>query len=222
MSTDELARIAVTAVLGVAVGVVAARWLRSQAYRYADEQDLPSRRTGWVVVACAVLPTLMVLAWPEDPVAVVYAVSTVALVVLAAIDIDVFRLPDVITKPMALALVVALLAVALLTGDTDPWVRALLAGAGLGFCYLVLVFIGGGAGMGLGDAKLALSLGMLLGYQSWSHVVLGSMASFLLAGIAAIYLVLFRGAGRKSHLAFGPYLVAGTILVLVLPAIGRT
>ncbi|HHT8842848.1 TPA: prepilin peptidase, partial [Burkholderia cenocepacia] len=128
----------------------------------------------------------MVLAWPQDPVAVVYAVSTVALVVLAAIDIDVFRLPDVITKPMALALVVALLAVALLTGDTDPWVRALLAGAGLGFCYLVLVFIGGGAGMGLGDAKLALSLGMLLGYQSWSHVVLGSMASFLLAGIAAI------------------------------------
>ena len=52
-----------------------------------------------------------------------------------------------------------------MTDDIDAWVRALLAGVTLYAFYLLLVLIGGGAGMGLGDAKLAVSLGMLLGFQ---------------------------------------------------------
>lgn len=212
--------VAATAVVAAAVGVLCARWLRSHAYRYEDEVDLPARRTGWVAVAIAVIVVLMMVAWPREPIAMVHAMAAVVLVVLAAIDIDVWRLPDMLTGPLAVGLVIGLLAIALLEGDTRPWVRALLAGSALGLVYLLMAIISRNAGMGLGDAKLAPSLGMLLGFQSWWHVFLGSLASFLIASVAAAYLVLFTSAGRKSHLAFGPYLVAGTLLVLVAPLIG--
>lgn len=219
--TGEMVLVAVVAVVGALVGVACARWLRSHGHRYEDERHLPARRTGWVVLACTVLPVLALLARPSEPVAVVHAMTTVVLVVLAAIDLDVFRLPDMITGPLAVGLVAALLAASLVGGDVGPWVRALLAGLALGAFYLALVLVGGGSGMGLGDAKLAPSLGMLLGFQSWAHVLLGTMVSVLLAGVAALYLVLFRGAGRTSHLAFGPYLVAGTVLVVIAPSLGR-
>ncbi|WP_338749371.1 A24 family peptidase [Janibacter alittae] len=220
MSEDVLPWTGVAALLGGAVGLWCARWLRSQAYRYEDEFGLRTRGVGWVVTACVLLPALLVLARPDEPLlATVQAVAGMSLVVLGAIDIDVFRLPDTITYPLAVGLVVALLGVAIVADDVGAWVRALLAGVTLGGFYLILVLIGGGSGMGLGDAKLAPSLGMLLGYLSWPHVLLGSVVSFLLAGVAAVYLVVFTGAGRKSQLAFGPYLVAGTLLVLVAPAV---
>lgn len=219
--SGELIGIVVAAVLGGAAGLWCTRWLRSRAYRYEDERDFPTRRVGWVVPACILLPVLLVVGRPDEPVLlVVQSTAAIALVVLGAIDIDVFRLPDKITYPLAAGLVVTLLGAALVQDGVGSWVRALLAGLALGAFYLVLVLIGGGAGMGLGDAKLASSLGMLLGYLSWSHVLLGTLVSFLLAGVAAVYLVVFTGAGRKSHLAFGPYLVAGTLLILVAPAIG--
>lgn len=219
--SGELVGPLIAAILGGAVGLWCVCWLRSQAYRYEDEVDLPGRRVGWVLPACVVLPVLLVVARPQDPVLVVIqSLAAIALVVLGAIDIDVFRLPDKITYPLGVGLVAALLGAALVADDVGAWVRALLAGLALGVFYLVMAIISRGAGMGLGDAKLAPSLGMLLGYLSWSHVLLGSLVSFLLAGVAAAYLVVFTGAGRKSHLAFGPYLVAGTLLVLVAPAIG--
>lgn len=221
MSGDVFLAVVIAAVLGGVVGLWCVRWLRSRAYRYEDELDQPTRWVGWVLPACVVLPALLVVARPQDPVLVaIQALAAIALVVLGAIDIDVFRLPDTITYPLAGGLVVALLGAALVGEDLDSWVRALLAGLALGGFYLVLVLIGGGAGMGLGDAKLAPSLGMLLGFLSWPHVLLGTLVAFLLASVAAVYLVVFTGAGRKSHLAFGPYLVAGTLLVLVAPAIG--
>ncbi len=222
MSDDVLPGIGVAALLGGAVGLWCSRWLRSQAYRYEDELELRTRRVGWVVPACALLPVLLVLARPDQlPLVAVQSVAAIALVVLGAIDIDVFRLPDMITYPLVAGVMVGLLGAALVADDVDAWVRALLAGLALGGFYLILVLIGGGAGMGLGDAKLAPSLGMLLGHLSWGHVLLGSIVAFLLAAVAAVYLVVFTGAGRKSHLAFGPYLVAGTLLVLVAPALGH-
>lgn len=211
----------VAAVAGGVVGLWCARWLRSQAYRYDGELDRPTRRAGWVVPVCVALPVLLVLARPHEPVLVtVQAMAGAVLVVLAAIDIDVWRLPDMLTVPLVVGLALGLLVVALLEDDTLAWVRALLAGGVLGLVYLVMTAVGRSSGMGLGDAKLAPSLGMLLGFQSWSHVLLGSLATFLIAGVAAGYLMIVTDAGRKSHFAFGPHLVAGTLLVLVAPAIG--
>ena len=81
----------------------------------------------------------------------------------------------------------------------------------------VALIIGGGSGMGVGDAKLAPSLGLLLGHLTWGAVLVATMATFLLGGLAALWLVLARGASRSTHLAFGPAMVAGPLGALVLP-----
>lgn len=218
---SELLWVLAAAVVGAVVGVRCTAWLRSHRHRYEDEVELPARSTWWVLPACVVVPVLAVLAWPGEPVVAVYAPAALVLIVLAAVDLDVFRLPDALTKPLCVGVGVGLFVVAMIGDDLDAWVRALICGVVLGAIYLALVLIGSGSGMGLGDAKLALSLGMLLGYQSIAHVFVGSLVSFLIAGVAAVYLMAFRGATRKSHLAFGPYLVAGTLIVLVAPAVGH-
>ena len=139
------------------------------------------------------------------------------LLVLCAVDLDVHRLPDALTGPTFLIALTGLTGVAVVEGDWLSWRRALLAALVLGALYLVLVLIGGGSGMGVGDAKLAPSLGLLLGHLTWGAVLVATMATFLLGGVAALWLVLARGASRSTHLAFGPAMVAGTLGALVLP-----
>ena len=62
-------------------------------------------------------------------------------------------------------------------------VRAVLAGLALGAFYLVLVVLGRGSAFGLGDAKLAPTIGVLLGFFSWAHVIVGTFLAFLLGAV---------------------------------------
>lgn len=78
---------------------------------------------------------------------------------MAAIDIDVRRLPDRFTKPLVLATVVSTAVVALMDGPWENWVRAVLGGVVLGVVHLALALLGGRTGLGLGDVKLSQSGG---------------------------------------------------------------
>ncbi|WP_068249316.1 prepilin peptidase [Janibacter corallicola] len=214
-----------TALLG-AIGtgvpaIVARRVLESGVHRYQDEEEIRRLNLSWLVPVAVLVGALVALAWRERPaLAVVLVAASAVLLVLAAIDIDVRRLPDRLTYPLFLGGLAGLFVVGLIEGDLETdWVRALLGAAALGGFYFLLILIGGGGRMGLGDVKLSPSLGLLLGYLSWSHVVLGTLVGFLSAGVMALVL-LVRGAGRTSHLAFGPHMVAGVLVVLALPAMG--
>lgn len=204
--------------LAAALGGPAAVWLRGRRYRYAEEASIRSVSVTWVVPVAILLGALIAMAWADRiGLAAVFVVATVVLTVLAAIDVDVHRLPDKFTRPLLVGTVVALLVVALLEGDLGLWVQAVFGGLALGLFYFLLLLIGG-AGMGMGDVKLAPSLGLLLGYLSWDHVVIGTVAAFLSAAVMAV-VMLARGSGRKSYLAFGPHMAFGALVVLALPAV---
>lgn len=68
-----------------------------------------------------------------------------------------------------------------------------------------------GAWMGFGDAKLALGIGWLLGLEKGVTAVL---LSFWLGAIAGIFLLIFlkNRYNIKSRIAFGPFLVLGTLV----------
>ncbi|POC78476.1 hypothetical protein CRN61_15640 [Vibrio vulnificus] len=72
--------------------------------------------------------------------------------------------------------------------------------------------------MGLGDVKLAVVLGAYLGYLSWGHLFYGTVLTFLLGGLTGIVLILSRKGSAKSAIPFGPFMFAGTILALLIPA----
>jgi len=131
---------------------------------------------------------------------------------LALIDLDHKRLPDVLTLP-SYPVTIALLGTAALAdhrGHT-PFVRALLAGLALYAFYEVIAFIQP-RGMGGGDVKLSGVLGLYLGWLGWGELVTGAFAAFVVGGLVSIGLVIFGGAGRKTKVPFGPFMLIGTLV----------
>ncbi|WSC47083.1 A24 family peptidase [Streptomyces sp. NBC_01744] len=132
-------------------------------------------------------------------------------VLLATIDRRVHRLPDRLTLPLAGAAVVLLGGAALLPEHAGSWLSALLGGLALGGFYFLLFLINPN-GMGFGDVKLALSLGVALGWYGWAVVFAGGFAGFVLGAVYGFGLVILRRAGRKTGIPFGPFMIAGALL----------
>ncbi|MFT2020095.1 prepilin peptidase [Streptomyces sp. 796.1] len=129
-------------------------------------------------------------------------------VLLAGVDLAVHRLPDVLTLPMAVGSAALLGGAALLPGAGGSWSRAVFGGLALGGAYFVLFLINP-SGMGFGDVKLALTLGVALGWYGWDVLFLGAFTGLLLGAFYGVALVLTRRASRKAALAFGPFMIVG-------------
>ncbi len=142
----------------------------------------------------------------------------VCTVPLAYIDAAARRLPDLLTGP-AFAGTAALLLTAAAGGHWSSLGRALLGGAAFAaFCLLLLII--SPSGLGPGDVKLAASLGLALAWLGWGTLIAGALAGFLLAAGYGVAL-LARGRGsRKTQLPFGPFMIAGTFLALVITGLG--
>ncbi|WP_372448765.1 prepilin peptidase [Streptomyces musisoli] len=103
---------------------------------------------------------------------------------------------------------------ALLSGAGGNWTSALLSSLILGVCYFVLFLIS--KGFGFGDVKLAFVLGAVLGWYGWVIVLVGTFAGYLLGALYGIGLMLLGRADRMSSIPFGPFLLAGTLVGVLL------
>jgi leader peptidase (prepilin peptidase)/N-methyltransferase len=132
-------------------------------------------------------------------------------VALAMIDLDVQRLPDVLTLP-SYPIALALLGIAAAVDDEPhAYVRALLGMAAL-FGFYGLVWFLYPAGMGLGDVKLAGVLGLYLGWLGWGPLVVGAFAAFAVGAVVSIAIVAFADGGRKTRIPFGPFMLVGVLI----------
>lgn len=131
-------------------------------------------------------------------------------VALALIDLDVRRLPDVIVLPLYVVLPV-LLAV---DGDPHALLRAALGGALLGGVYLVIALVARGA-MGWGDVKLAAPVGAMMGYLSWGTLLAGGFGAFVIGAAVGVVLIVASGAGRKTAVPFGPFMLVGAVAAIL-------
>lgn len=77
--------------------------------------------------------------------------------------------------------------------------------------FLMLVIITRGKGMGLGDVKLAFVMGQILGFPK---IIVALYLSFLTGAAVSLILILTHKKSMKSTIAFGPFLVLSTIIVL--------
>lgn len=166
------------------------------------------------VLACTVLAA----ATGARPELVGWLLLAPVAVLLATVDRRVHRLPDPLTLPLAAAAVLLLGGAALLPGHAGSWTSALLGGLALGGFYFLLFLINPN-GMGFGDVKLALALGVALGWYGWEVLFLGGFAGFLFGAAYGLGLVLLRRAGRRTGIPFGPFMIGGALTGILLGAL---
>ncbi|MER6312824.1 A24 family peptidase [Streptomyces sp. NPDC001581] len=153
------------------------------------------------------------------PEVLVYVGLAPVVVLLALVDRAVHRLPDVLTLPLAAGAAALLGVAALLPRAGGDWRLALLGGGALGAAYLLLHLINP-AGMGFGDVKLALSLGVALGWYGWGVWAAGAFLGLLYGALYGLTLLL-RGSGtREQGFAFGPFMAAGALTGVLLGGFG--
>ncbi|MGW7440254.1 prepilin peptidase [Streptomyces sp. NPDC054849] len=155
----------------------------------------------------------------ERPEAGVYVGLAPVVVLLALVDRAVQRLPDPLTLPLAAAAAALLGTAALLPGAAGSWRLALLGGVALGAAYLLLHLINP-AGMGFGDVKLALSLGVALGWYGWGVWAVGAFLGLLYGALYGLALVLRSPESRRQGFAFGPFMAAGAFTGVLLGGFG--
>lgn len=142
-----------------------------------------------------------------------YLYFTAIGIALAAIDLDVRRLPNAIVLPSYPALAVLLAASAWWQGDWWSLARAVIGGAALFAFFLALVLVYP-AGMGFGDVRLAGIVGGVMAYLSWGALLIGAFAGFLLGALTGIGLIAVRRGGRRTAVPFGPFMIAGVFVAL--------
>lgn len=201
----------VALVLGALAGAAVAVRVRSGSHRRAGESGRPTPRTLWVVAAvafgCAWLTWR--LAGAPWPILLLWLPLVPALVALAAIDLDVRRLPDSLLLPVAgwVALCLVLLVVAQQrpAGLVVPVIAAALCGG----TFWALHLASRGA-LGLGDVKLVAILGAAVAAVAWQFVVWALLVACAAALLAA-------AVTRRRELAFGPWLALGAVVAAGLP-----
>jgi len=180
-------------------------------------RDLAARPgLAWKLgVACAVAAGLLGarVGWHPALLFLVYLVPVC--VALSVVDWRTRYLPSRLIVPSYLVVGVLVLVAAMLVRD---WRVLELAGIGwLGTFafYFVLWFVNPRA-MAYGDVRLAGLLGMALGAVGVAQLVLGVFTGFVLLGVGGVLLSVLRVFHRR-HVPFGPFMVGGAWLALVIP-----
>jgi len=149
-------------------------------------------------------------------VGVVYAGFLAGSGALAVIDARTKRLPNRIVFPLygfgALGLTLA-------SAVGHEWWRliaALVSAALLYGLFWLFWFFGP---TGFGDVKLVGVLGLFLGWIGLSAVLTGLLLGMLAAAFTGVGMMILRKADRKTEIAYGPYLIAGSWAALALESV---
>ncbi len=186
----------------------------------------PEARSGplprsWGLAAEILGPVLFALAvvrFGASWVVVPFWVCFAALLVVSVIDIQHYRIPDRVVFP-ALAVSLPLIVVVSVGLDHPRSITYALIGAGAYFLLLFLAHLVYPAGMGFGDVKLALLMGLFLGWiapdgmRAFTLVLFALMIGCLLGVVVGGVLALVRR--KNAAFPFGPALAASTIVAVL-------
>ncbi len=157
--------------------------------------------------------------WGIDPLLPALLVFTWSLVVATAIDLEHRIIPNRLTLRLPLVLLPLLLAAAAVEGTWSDLRRAAIAGIAVpGVMFLLsesFRLLRGQPGIGMGDIKLAISLGLVVGYLGGTEIIVFAYGTIVSAVIIALGLVLAGRAKLASRIPFGPYLAVGSLIPIL-------
>ena len=199
------------------LGVPAQPWLLRRGR--SDGQPLP-RRWLWVELATAAVFAVFAARYGDDLRVVPLLVLGASLVAVSVIDLQLLRIPDRVTFPTLLIAVPLVAAASLRYDDGDAFVAALI-GAVSYFVLLLVPHLIYPRGMGFGDVKLALVMGLYLGWLGQSELhPLGGPIQLVLYGLmlgctlgVVFGLVSSLITRRRGEFPFGPALALACVIV---------
>jgi leader peptidase (prepilin peptidase)/N-methyltransferase len=201
---------------GLASDRIAVRWPEHDPEE-SDEHPA-GRKPGWRTAVAVLLGAvgfgLVPVRYLEPVQIAVFGAYVLALTLLLATDLDQRLLPNELTLPAIPIVLVFGLAGA---NPLVPPGALLVAGIAAVVIPLLLVLVSipfGAGAFGLGDAKLLLSVGLLVGpWRLFNAVVYG----FLLAGVVIVALLVLRRITLKSYIPLGPFLIIGAYWAILRP-----
>ncbi|CAN5853814.1 A24 family peptidase [soil metagenome] len=174
--------------------------------------------TPVVEAGTAVLFAVAALRFGASWVLVPFLVLFASLVAVTVIDLACYRIPDRIVFP-TLGLALPLIVVVSLVVGIPEAIGPALVGSVVYFGLLFVPHLVYPKGMGFGDVKLALVLGLFLGWlgPSWLFavqlVLLALVAGCVLGVVMGMGVLVVRG--RRGAFPFGPALALGTVVVVL-------
>jgi leader peptidase (prepilin peptidase)/N-methyltransferase len=198
--------------LAAAIVGAAGGWLvRWGSVRLAKLEGLESGAKWWQVWGPPIASALVFAAFGYELGAtwllLLHCVFGLVLIQVFFFDMEHRLILDRVSFPaMGLALAVSIF--------NHPWWAGLATGLGAGFLFALIALLGAlifkTEAMGFGDVKLAVFLGLLLG---WPYTVTALFYGVFLAGVVSIAYVIWKRS-LKGTIAYGPYLAVGALILL--------
>jgi leader peptidase (prepilin peptidase) / N-methyltransferase len=128
------------------------------------------------------------------------------LLLIFVYDLKHFLIPDTFVRLSLFVIAAWRLYEAFSVGqELVPFILASLGSAGF---FLAIFLLSKGKAMGFGDVKLALVLGLFLG---WPNILVALFVAFVLGALVGLVLIAAKRKGMKSEVPFGPFLIVGTL-----------
>jgi leader peptidase (prepilin peptidase)/N-methyltransferase len=155
-----------------------------------------------------------------QPIVLAYWLLAGTLVAVSAIDIEHHIVPNRILYPVLGVSIPLLVGISLGEGTPRALVGAAVGGV-VAFAIFFVIHLIQPQGMGFGDVRLAGVIGVYLGWlgvgdvaRGLDFVALGLVLGFVLAAVGGLGLMALGRAGRKSRVAFAPFLAVGAMVVV--------
>lgn len=179
-------------------------WLKGRC-RYCSVKLSPQ----YIIVECltAVLFTLYVLLFP----AIAWPIGLIVISILIVIfvtDLKYGIIPDKIIFPS-----IFFFTLYILIFDIEVFINHLLSALGSLIFFYLIYRLTKRKGIGFGDVKFSFLIGLIFGFPG---VIYALYIAFLTGAAIGTILVLWRKKNLKTSIPFGPFLVLGCIVTLLL------
>ncbi len=134
------------------------------------------------------------------------------LIVIFVYDFKYYIIPDKVLFPaIAITFAYRLFEGLLISNFTlvGTYLLAILIGSGF---FLFIFLISKGRWMGFGDVKLAILMGLLLGFP---NILVALFLAFFLGAVIGTIMMIFKEKNLRSELPFAPFLITGTFVALL-------
>ena len=143
-----------------------------------------------------------------------WLVTGTLLLFIAFIDTKYYLIPDyAVAVSIFITLIYRFILINVGIMNPADFLLALLSGFGLASVFALIIIFTKGRGMGWGDVKLALAIGLIVG---WPRIAFAAFAAFVFGAIVGLLLILVGKKKFGQTIPFGPFLILGTFCTLLV------